>query len=322
VALAVVSQDVHSDFNGDGKSDLLWRSDGGYLSDWLGSASGALVSNANATTWAPLNWHVAGTGDFNGDGKDDILWRDDTGHLSNWLGSANGGFTNNDANAATWASTSWAVAGTGDFNGDGKSDILWRSSAGYLSDWLGTASGGFANNDVNAATWASTSWIVAGTGDFNGDGKDDILWRSNTGHLSDWLGTASGGFANNDTNAATWAPTNWQIVGTGDFNGDGKDDILWRDGNGTVTNWLANGTGGFAASTAFSTVVPTEWSVAGIGDFNGDGKDDIAWRDHAGHLSNWLGTASGALVNNDANAATWMSTDWHVQDPFVHDPFA
>jgi Ca2+-binding RTX toxin-like protein len=320
VELTVV-REVHNDFNGDGKSDLLWRSDAGYLSDWLGTATGALANNdANAATWAPTSWHVAGTGDFNGDGKIDLLWRADSGHLSNWLGSATGGFANNDANAATWAPTSWHIVGTGDFNGDGKSDILWRADTGHLSDWLGSSSGAFVNNDANAATWAPTSWHIVGTGDFNGDGKVDLLWRADTGHLSDWLGTASGGFVNNDNNAATWAPTNWTVVATGDFNGDHIDDILWRADTGHLSNWLGTATGGFVNNDAnAATWAPSTWHIAATGDFNGDGKTDIAWRADTGHLSNWLGSATGGFVNNDANAATWAPTDWHVQDPFVHD---
>ena len=50
-----------------------------------------------------------------------------------------------------------------------------------------------------------------GSGDFNGDGRDDILWRSDSGQLSDWLGTASGGFVTNDANAFNNVPTNWHV---------------------------------------------------------------------------------------------------------------
>ena len=101
--------------------------------------------------------------------------------------------------------------GAGDFNGDGRSDILWRNDNGALSDWLGTANGGFASNDANAFRPVPTDWHVAGTGDFNGDGRDDILWRHDSGALSDWLGTASGGFASNDANAFHQVSTAWHI---------------------------------------------------------------------------------------------------------------
>ena len=312
---ATAIADVRNDFNGDGRSDILWRSTSGQLSNWLGQANGGFTNNdANAFTTVPTDWQVTATGDFNGDGRDDILWRSDSGQLSNWLGNGSGGFANNDANAFTYVPTNWSVVGAGDFNGDGRDDILWRNTSGQLSNWLGTASGGFVTNDANAFSSVPTNWIVIGTGDFNGDGRDDILWRNTSGQLSNWLGTAAGGFVTNDANAFSSAPTNWHVVGTGDFNGDGRDDILWRSDAGQLSNWLATASGGFVTNDANAfTTVPTNWQVVAVGDYNGDGRDDILWRNDAGQLSNWLGTASGGFVNNDANAFGSAPTSWETQ---------
>ncbi len=68
--------------------------------------------------------------------------------------------------------------------------------------------------------------------DFNGDGRSDILWRHDDGLTIDWLGQANGGFADNYSNSVINIPTEWQVDGLGDFNGDGRDDILWRHDNG------------------------------------------------------------------------------------------
>ena len=204
--------DPRNDFNGDGRSDILWRHDDGRLTDWLGATNGGFSDNpANALTWVPTEWHVVGTGDFNGDGRDDILWRHDDGRLTDWLGATNGGFSDNPANALTWVPTEWHVAGTGDFNGDGRDDILWRHDDGRLTDWLGATNGGFVDNAGSSLTWVPTEWHVAGTGDFNGDGRDDILWRHDDGRLTDWLGATNGGFNDNAGNALTFAPTSWHI---------------------------------------------------------------------------------------------------------------
>ena len=128
--------------------------------------------------------------------------------------------------------TDWTVAGTGDFNGDGRDDVLWRHDNGAVTDWLGQANGGFVSNLPIAIVAAPTSWNVAGTGDFNGDGRDDILWRNDVGAMSP-IGSARPMAASSRTpNAAYQLPTNWQIAGTGDFNGDGRDDIMWRNENG------------------------------------------------------------------------------------------
>ncbi len=313
--------DVRNDFNGDGRSDILWRNIDGQLSDWLGTANGGFVqNNANAAAVVPTSWQIAGTGDFNGDGRDDILWRNVDGQLSNWLATASGGFVQNNANAAAVVPTAWSVAGTGDFNGDGRDDILWRNTNGTVSDWLGQSNGGFVANDVNAARFVPTSWSVVGTGDFNGDGRDDILWRNSNGQLSDWLGQANGGFVLNDAIALTQVDTAWSVVGTGDFNGDGRDDILWRNTNGTISTWSSQANGGFVNNGAISGVfVPLAWTVAAVGDYNGDGRDDILWRNADGTVTDWLANPNGSFTPNDAAAAQSVPTAWHVQPeaPFI-----
>ena len=84
-----------------------------------------------------------------------------------------------------------------DFNGDGRSDILWRADDGTATDWLGLANGGFADNWNVFHRNPGTNWHVAGTGDFNGDGRVDILWRADDGTTTDWLSQANGGFTDN-----------------------------------------------------------------------------------------------------------------------------
>lgn len=289
------------DFNGDGFDDLLWRSDIGVVTDWLGTAGGGFINNhANTGALVPLDWAVVGTGDFDGDGRDDLLWRNSTGLVTDWLGTTTGGFINNHENTGEEIPLEWAVVETGDFNGDGFDDILWRSDTGVITNWLGTASGGFINNHANTGAVVPLDWAVVGTGDFNGDGRDDMLWRSSTGLVIDWLGTSSGGFENNHQNTAVAVSLDWAVVGTDDFNGDGRDDVLWRHDSGTLTNWLGQPDGSFANNNANAwTKVATSWGVAGTGDFDGDGRDDILWRHESGAVITWLGQSTGGFVGAD-----------------------
>ena len=120
-AAAMAPHHAHNDFNGDGRSDVLWRNDDGTITDWLGQPGGGL--NGNPVYYSvPNSWHIAGTGDFNGDGRSDVLWRNDDGTVTEWLGQPNGALNGNPVYYNV--PNSWHIAGTGDFNGDGKSDIL------------------------------------------------------------------------------------------------------------------------------------------------------------------------------------------------------
>ena len=191
---------------------------------------------------------MVGTGDFNGDGYDDILWRNDAGVVTNWLGQANGGFVSNHAVARYGVDQSLHVVGTGDFNGDGRSDVLWRNDAGVLTNWLGQANGGFVSNHAVALYAVDPSLHVVGTGDFNGDGRDDVLWRNDAGVLTNWLGQANGGFVSNHALALDPVGQSLHVADIGDFNGDGRDDVLWRNDSGVVTDWLGQANGSFVSN--------------------------------------------------------------------------
>jgi Ca2+-binding RTX toxin-like protein len=309
----------YGDFNGDGRSDLLWQKNDGTITDWLGTANGGMTDNsANFFANAGDGWHIIATGDFNGDRRSDILWQKTDGTTTNWLGTASGGMTDNSSHFFANAGAGWQIVGTGDFNGDGRDDILWRKADGTITDWLGTASGGMSDNNTNLFANAGAGWQVIATADFNGDGRDDILWQKADGTTTNWLGTAKGGMADNSANFFANAGTGWQIVATGDFNGDGRDDIVWQKADGSTTNWLGTATGGMTDNSAnFFVNAGVGWHIVGTGDFNGDNRDDILWQKADGTTTNWLGTVSGGMIDNSAHFFANAGTGWHLQDSFI-----
>jgi hypothetical protein len=243
-----------ADFNNDGNADVLWRSTSGELIAWTmqGSAitSSTEVTLNGATVRPDASWSIAGAGDFNGDGNADLLWRSAGGELVSWMmdGSAISASADvRSGGAVARPDASWSVAGIGDFNGDGKADVLWRNASGEVAAWLMDGSSIVDSGDLKSngtAVRPDATWSIAGIGDFNGDGNADVLWRNTSGALSEWQmnGTAIAASGFITLQGAVVAPdASWHIIQIGDFNGDAQSDILWRNDSGVVTEWQMKG---------------------------------------------------------------------------------
>jgi Ca2+-binding RTX toxin-like protein len=304
---------AHSDFSGDGNSDVVWRQDdSGQVYFW--GMTGLQTNGEGSVAHAPVtnDWHAEGTGDFNGDGNSDVLWRQDGGQVYIW--EMDGlGLKAEGAVAHAAVTNDWQVEGIGDFNGDGNSDVLWRQDGGgqvyiWEMDGLGLkAEGAVAHAAV------TNDWQVQGVGDFNGDGNSDVLWRQDGGGQvyiweMDGLGLKAEGAV------AHAAVTNdWQVQGVGDFNGDGNSDVLWRqDGGGQVYIWEMDGLGLKAEGAVAHAAVTNDWHVQSVGDFNGDGNSDVLWRqDSSGQVYVWEMDASQVKAEG-AVAHAPVTNDWHV----------
>ena len=114
-------------------------------------------------------------------------------------------------------------AAVGDFNHDGKADLVWRNdTTGQTALWL--MNGTTATS--SAVVLTSLDWSVTHTADFNGDGKADLVWRNRTtGQTAIWL---MDGLLTIDS-AVIFSDRNWVVTNTADLNGDGSADLLWRN---------------------------------------------------------------------------------------------
>lgn len=204
--------------------------------------------------------------DIDGNGIADLLFHNKVnGAVVAWMDGE-------DANSTSLGNvdSTWNMIGTGDFNGDGKADILWQKNEGNMVIW----NDGNDQKVVDAGFAPSNEWQIVGIGDFSGDGNADILWRnigSDNGCIGFWGDGADEKWQWNGIVGDEWA-----IAGVGDFNGDGKSDILWHDqlnggvgywGEGTDQKWVLTG-----------AVNANEWQILGVGDFDGNGTDDILWQ--------------------------------------------
>lgn len=195
-----------------------------------------------------------------------------------------------------------------DFNGDGKTDILWRHApSGMLYSWF---IDGISAVFQDTPGTVDPTWEVTGVGDFNGDGNADILWRNKaTGMVYLWQ--MNGTSIVSQGSPATVGDLNWEIQGVGDFNGDGKGDILWRNkATGMAYLWLMNGT--TISSLGSPGIVAPDWEIKEVGDFNGDGNADILWRHKSsGMLYIWL--MDGTTYVSGGSPGTVGDLNWEIQ---------
>lgn len=271
-----------ADFNGDGTADLLSFEDkfAVRLTDSNASFSEPVLSgDCYGDDCSDYIWGTFAE-DFDGDGLVDILHFGR--NLDVWLSKGNGKFTEHHKPSvdACYGNPCWQLPPVkmDDFDGDGKVDLL--KLAYNLDVWLAKGDGTFKpfiwTKDV---CYGKPCWELPRvfTGDFNGDGAADFL---NVGYnLDTWLSNGDGTFGEqNPTPGGCYGQScerMWKVF-VGDFNGDGKTDVL-NLGEG-LDVWLSDGKGTFKDMIWTSKICRFPCYAmrqAAIGDFNGDGSSDV-----------------------------------------------
>ncbi len=337
----------------------------GSLTVWRGSSAQAhsasslsaktqksALARQAAQTVSPWGWFGDPStrywlsGDFNGDGKTDIDYiTDANGHVFFNLAFSNGDGTYStvgwtpttaDNNPWPWLSGSNATWLTGDFNGDGRTDLayIWNNN-GYAKIYIAFSNGDGSFNTTSVETgWgyidpSNSFWT---TGDFNNDGNTDIAYlinsagRGYTGFLT-LLSNGDGSFNQNQFDISYWP---WITIGsnvtwlTGDFNGDGQTDfaMVWNS-NGYVEVYIAFSNGDSSFSTA-STEPGWAWLDSSnrtwlAGDFNGDGKSDLAYLwDYNGQTEIYsaFSNGDGSFAAQGSNGGNWIGSteEWTTGD--------
>lgn len=234
------------DFTGDAHSDVVVRTSGGDLLAYPGNGTGGwLPTQQIGSGWQGMNLMFNATG-FGAVGEPDILARDGAGDLYLFRGHGmpgTGWMRTNVKVGQGWDVMS-AVFSPGDFTGDGTPDVLARDGAGSLWLYPGNGDSGFAARRLVGTGWNVFDSIVAGD-DLNGDGRQDVLARTPDGILHAYYSNGRGGWS---TGRAVVVGQGWDIfsaiINAGDFDGDGRADILARDaGSGNLVMYRPDGRG-------------------------------------------------------------------------------
>jgi hypothetical protein len=294
---------ANGDFAADGGPDLLFTSiDQGVTvlsPDGKGSfvtaqRSAPLLGDPGSTT--PANFlDMVAVADLNGDGNPDLIIPDLSGYIHTLLGNGDGTFTELAVNAPTLQLPPAELSNmlVADVNGDGHPDLVISNQNGYVMPngivvpdievLLGNGDGTFQARKqlttVNPPAVLSTYGGMA-LGDFNGDGKLDLITVDQPGRLQISLGRGDGTF-DDPSFIPVNVPVGAAYIEVGDFNGDGKLDIATLGGvlNTQPGAWqlsilLGNGDGTFS-SNAINYSVPAYAANLTVADLNGDGIPDL-----------------------------------------------
>ena len=276
------------DLDGNGSTELLFRSQ--EADELLVMHLGADLSLTQATILdLRPGEELVGSGDFDGDRRADLLVRGPAvaGAIPYRIWFMEGSRRREVRALAT--RTGGSVESLGDFDGDGLCDLLWRHESFAVVTFMDGAS-------VTGQTVISSGFDAPTslTADLDGDGRTDVfLHDPTTRETRAWLvdGQRITALATLDPAPSTASV----LVGGGDVDGDGRDDLLWRRLGGFMRLWFMDGLS--ARPVATGTFTSTRDAYA-LGDYDGDGRaDDVLLHDVATGESwigrfDWNGTSS------------------------------
>ena len=189
-----------------------------------------------------------------------------------------------------------AVGNTaGDLNADGRADVIM--SITQKNHGAEGATGAWLIQSDQTAAWGDLSqrnpgWEIFGTGiTAAGKATNDVYVKSADNVIGAWVTDNSGHVTGWETVSQFDDAT--QILGLGDFNGNGQTDLLLRNVNGAVGCFF---TGGGKTGWNYFQSLGDEWKITAVGDLNGDGRDDVVLKHDAGFAGSWLTQSDGTRV--------------------------
>ncbi len=230
-----------TDFNGDGKADLLTiDAADDYLYVQPGDGKGKFGKRAKVSEGKWSGMRLLAATDFTGDGKGDILATNTNGNLYLYPGNGKSGVTGSSVAGSGWGAIRLVAAA--DFNGDKKGDLIAAHTNGNLFFYPGNGKN-FAAGTQSSSGWTNMRLLVAG--DFNDDDRADLYAVHNSGALYLYAGKGNGTFHTAKKTGDGWQ--NMRLLSGADFNGDKKGDLIALHTNGSVYAYPGNGNGGFGA---------------------------------------------------------------------------
>ncbi|MGL4729697.1 MAG: FG-GAP repeat domain-containing protein [Bosea sp. (in: a-proteobacteria)] len=276
--------DFTADINGDSISEQVFF-DTASRTVKARNADGTIstIGPAVSAGWSPFD-----VAKVFSDGSSAIMWRNSDGQVVLWR-VRDGQLI--EGTQLPNVGPEWSYRGSADLDGDGLDEILWQNKeTGWPVYWKLDPTNGSYSGGVGLPI-SDPNWVISGTGDFNNDGRQDIVWRNTVSSaVVVWQMNSNAQIEKNIT--LNSVNNDWKYAGSGDLDGDGDEDMVWRNiVDGSVVTW-ANDAGAFTGKRVGE--IPLEWQVSGVGDIDGDGRAEVSWKNTANQTSGyWVFDSSG-----------------------------
>ena len=199
----------------------------------------------------------------------------------------------------------------------GRVRLYWQNTSTRQPVIWHLGDSGARKGGVTVASSPASAWSIAGTGDIDGDGVEDLIWHnSGTGRVVVWFLDPDGVL--NRTQAVLDAnlATTWSLMGVEDMNQDGVPDLIWHQSTtGRAHVWSLGADGKYVSGWDVSATYPaTAWKIAGVADMNRDGNPDLVWHHGTtGRVHIWFLDAAGKYASGANVADVDLVTAWQIK---------
>jgi len=262
---------------------------------------------------APSQGGAASRGDFNGDGQPDLVFQDRIGFLAAWILDGANFQSATLFEPSNVGDLSYRIAGSADFDRDGREDLLFQNREGALAVWLLEGTRLLKTIALEPSRPDALGWSVAASADLNADTKPDLILQHSDGAIEVWLMDGTRRSQRVQTNPANPGDRNWRVVASGDFNGDRLPDMVFQHTDGNLAVWILNGT----AMTTGVLLNPPRFGdvntkVVSAADRNQGGQADLLFQNVIdGSLTLWwmegINRSSVQPLNPPKPGGTWSA---------------
>ena len=227
-----------------GQQKVYFQNDDGTLALWEMNGTklvrAAYVDPANP---GEAGWTVQAVADFDLDGKRDLVLQHQDGRVAAWFMDGAKLKAGTMLTPTTTGDRNWRVVGAADMDGDGGVDLVFQHSGnGMLAAWLVDGVTLRQALLLNPSAPGQQGWGVVGTGDFNNDGKADLVFQHNDGTIAFWLMNSTNLVSGRVLEASQSLGSSWRVRGVADLNQDNHLDLMVQTGDGSLSALFLNGT--------------------------------------------------------------------------------